>query len=93
MKIKKKVEEPVMEEVKEPVVEEVKEEIIEEPIVEEVQEEKVEEVKEERVEEPEYYMLGITETLEDVAKKFNTTVERLKEINGEISATNQMRVR
>ena len=58
---------------------------VEEPIVEEVQEE--------RVEEPEYYILGITETLEDVAKKFNTTVERLKEINGEVSATNQMRVR
>jgi len=73
MKIKKKVEEPVMEEVKEPVVEE--------------------RVEEPRVETPEYYMLGITETLEDVAKKFNTTVERLKEINGEISATNQMRVR
>ena len=92
MKIKKKVEEPVMEEerIEEPVMEEVKEEIIEEPRVEEAQEEIVEEVKEE---EPEYYMLGITETLEDVAKKFNTTVERLKEINGEISATNQMRVR
>lgn len=86
MKIKKKVEEPVMEEVKE----EVKEEIIEEPRVEEAQEERVEEVKEE---EPEYYMLGITETLEDVARKFNTTVERLKEINGEVSASNQMRVR
>ena len=69
MKIKKKVEEPVMEE------------IIEEPVVEE------------RVDEPEYYMLGRTETLEDVARKFNTTVERLKEINGEVSATNQMRVR
>ena len=78
MKIKKKVEEPVMEE-----------ERIEESVVEET----VEEVKEEIVEEPKYYMLGITETLEDVAKKFNTTVERLKEINGEISATNQMRVR
>lgn len=77
MKIKKKVEEPVMEE------------IMEEPVVEEVKEE----VKEPRVETPEYYMLGITETLEDVARKFNTTVERLKEINGEISPTNQMRVR
>lgn len=75
MKIKKKVEEPVMEE-----------EIIEEPAMEEP-------VVEERVEEPEYYILGRTETLEDVAKKFNTTVERLKEINGELSATNQMRVR
>jgi len=74
MKIKKKVEEPVMEE------------RIEEPVVEE-------RVEEPRVEEPEYYMLGRTETLEDVAKKFNTTVERLKEINGELSATNQMRVR
>lgn len=81
MKIKKKVEEPVMEEVKEPA--------MEEPVVEE----KVEEVEEERTETPEYYILGITETLEDVAKKFNTTVERLKEINGEVSATNQMRVR
>ena len=79
MKIKKKVEEPVMEE-----------ERIEEPAVVEVKEERVEEP---RVETPEYYMLGITETLEDVARKFNTTVERLKEINGEISATNQMRVR
>ena len=78
MKIKKKVEEPVMEE------------IMEEPVVEEVKEERVEEP---RVETPEYYMLGITETLEDVARKFNTTVERLKEINGEISPTNQMRVR
>lgn len=78
MKIKKKVEEPVMEE------------IMEEPVVEEVKEERREEP---RVEAPEYYMLGRTETLEDVAKKFNTTVERLKEINGEISATNQMRVR
>ena len=75
MKIKKKVEEPVMEE-----------ERIEEPVVEERAEEP-------RVETPEYYMLGRTETLEDVAKKFNTTVERLKEINGEVSATNQMRVR
>ena len=56
-------------------------------------EEVKEEVKEPRVETPEYYMLGITETLEDVARKFNTTVERLKEINGEISPTNQMRVR
>lgn len=73
MKIKKIVEEPVMEE---PVVEEVKE-----PVVEE------------RLEEPEYYFLGTTETLEDVARKFNTTVERLKEINGELSASNQMRVR
>ena len=78
MKIKKKVEEPVIEE------------IMEEPVVEEVKEERVEEP---RVETPEYYMLGITETLEDVARKFNTTVERLKEINGEISPTNQMRVR
>jgi len=77
MKIKKKVEEPVMEEIMEEPVEEAKEERREEP----------------RVETPEYYMLGITETLEDVARKFNTTVERLKEINGEVSATNQMRVR
>lgn len=76
MKIKKKVEEPVMEE-----------ERIEEPVVEEV--------KEERVEEPEFYIFRTTDTLEKVAEKFGTTVDKLKELNDnrEISTSNQMRVR
>lgn len=80
MKIKKKVEEPVMEE------------IIEEPVVEEVQEERREEP---RVEEPEFYIFKTTDTLEKVAEKFGTTVDKLKELNDnrEISASNQMRVR
>ena len=75
MKIKKKVEEPVMEE-----------ERIEEPVVE---------VKEERVEEPEFYIFRTTDTLEKVAEKFGTTVDKLKELNDnrEISTSNQMRVR
>ena len=75
MKIKKKVEEPVMEE------------IMEEPVVEEVQEE--------RVEEPEFYIFKTTDTLEKVAEKFGTTVDKLKELNDnrEISTSNQMRVR
>lgn len=75
MKIKKKVEEPVIEE------------IMEEPVVEEVQEE--------RVEEPEFYIFRTTDTLEKVAEKFGTTVDKLKELNDnrEISTSNQMRVR
>lgn len=76
MKIKKKVEEPVMEE-----------ERREEPVVEEV--------KEERREEPEFYIFRTTDTLEKVAEKFGTTVDKLKELNDnrEISTSNQMRVR
>ena len=79
MKIKKKVEEPVMEE----------------PIIEEVQEPVVEEVKEEIIEEPEFYIFRTTDTLEKVAEKFGTTVDKLKELNNnrEISTSNQMRVR
>lgn len=71
MKIKKKVEEPVMEEPR------------------------VEEVQEERVEEPEFYIFRTTDTLEKVADKFGTTVDKLKELNDnrEISTSNQMRVR
>ena len=70
--------------VKEPVTEE---EIMEEPVVEEV--------KEERVEEPEFYIFRTTDTLEKVAEKFGTTVDKLKELNDnrEISTSNQMRVR
>ncbi len=70
--------------VEEPVMEE---EIMEEPVVEEV--------KEERVEEPEFYIFRTTDTLEKVAEKFNTTVDKLKELNDnrEITTSNQMRVR
>ena len=47
------------------------------------------------IEEPaeEFYMLGIGETLEDVAKKFGLNVDRLKEINGEVFGTNQIRLK
>lgn len=80
MKIKKKVEEPVMEEI-------IEEPVMEEPVVEEVQEE--------RREEPEFYIFRTTDTLEKVAEKFGTTVDKLKELNDnrEISTSNQMRVR
>ena len=80
MKIKKKVEEPVIEEI-------IEEPVMEEPVVEEVQEE--------RVEEPEFYIFRTNDTLEKVAEKFGTTVDKLKELNDnrEISTSNQMRVR
>lgn len=54
-----------------------------------------EEIKEEVQEEPKFYVFGADDTLEKVAEKFDTTVEKLKELNGnvEISASNQMRVR
>lgn len=69
----------------------VEEPVMEEPVVEEVQEE----VKEPRVEAPEFYLFRTTDTLEKVAEKFGTTVDKLKELNDnrEISASNQMRVR
>lgn len=69
---------------------------VEEPVMEEIMEEPVvEEVKEERREEPEFYIFRTTDTLEKVAEKFGTTVDKLKELNDnrEISASNQMRVR
>lgn len=64
-------------------VEEVKEPIIEEP------------KKEEKNTEPLFYVFRPTDTLESVAKKFNTTADKLRELNGNvsISASNQMRVR
>ena len=41
----------------------------------------------------EYYILKIGETLEDVAKKFNVNVDKLKELNGEVFGTNQIRMK
>lgn len=68
---------------------------VEEPVKEEIMEEPVVEVKEERREEPEFYIFRTTDTLEKVAEKFGTTVDKLKELNDnrEISTSNQMRVR
>lgn len=80
MKIKRKVEEPVTEEI-------IEKPAMEEPVIEEVQEP--------AVEEPEFYIFRTTDTLEKVAEKFGTTVDKLKELNDnrEISTSNQMRVR
>ena len=70
---------------------------VEEPVMEEpvMEEPVVEKVQEERVEEPEFYIFKTTDTLEKVAEKFGTTVDKLKELNDnrEISTSNQMRVR
>lgn len=56
---------------------------------------KKEEVKVEEPKEPVFYVFRTSDTLESVAKKFNTTVEKIKKLNGnaEISASNQMRVK
>lgn len=64
-------------------VEEVKEPIIKEP------------KKEEKNTEPVFYVFRPADTLESVAKKFNTTADKLRELNGNvsISTSNQMRVK
>lgn len=53
---------------------------------------KKEEIKEE-VSVPEYYVLKVGETLEEVAKKFNLDEEKLKELNGEVIGTNQIKLK
>lgn len=58
--------------------------------VEELIPEKVEEVTKEI---PEFYVLEIGETLSDVAKKFGVSEASLKELNGEVFGTNQIKVR
>lgn len=52
-------------------------------------------VVEKPVEEGEYYFVRIGETLKDVAEKFNTSVEKLNELNNnpELIGTNQIRVK
>jgi len=66
-----------------------------------VEEEKVEEAKieenaskeKEDANVPEYYTLRIGETLKDVAKKFGVDEEKLKQLNGEVVGTNQIKVK
>lgn len=52
----------------------------------------VEEVVEEK-EIPDYYVLGVTESLKDVAEKFDLSEEHLKEINGEVIGGNQIKLK
>ena len=54
-------------------------------------EKEIVEIKEAPVEE--YYVMKIGETLEDVAKKFKLDVEKLKELNGEVFGTNQIKLK
>lgn len=53
--------------------------------------EEIKEIKEEPIED--YYMLKIGETLEDVAKKFNLDLAKLKELNGEVVGGNQIKLK
>ena len=55
----------------------------------------VEEIVEEIIKESEYYVIRSGETLEDVAKKFETTVEELEELNNHalMMAGNQIKVK
>ena len=57
-------------------------------------EEVIEEVKEESVDSvPEYYVLKVGETLDEVAKKFKLNAKKLKELNGEVVGTNQIKLK
>lgn len=57
-------------------------------------EEVIEEVKEEAVNSvPEYYVLKVGETLDEVAKKFKVDAKKLKELNGEVIGTNQIKLK
>lgn len=42
---------------------------------------------------PEYYTLRIGETLKDVATKFGLNENQLKELNGEVIGTNQIKLK
>ena len=55
----------------------------------------VEEIVEEIIKESEYYVIRSGETLEDVAKKFETTVEELEELNNHalMMVGNQIKVK
>lgn len=57
--------------------------------------EETEEIKEEpiEIEIADYYVLGVEETLEDVAKKFNLDLAKLKEMNGEVIGGNQIKLK
>jgi hypothetical protein len=58
---------------------------------EEILEEKVEETK--KIEVPEFYLLGVTETLEEVAEKFDLDINNLKELNNTVIGGNQIRLK
>ena len=55
----------------------------------------VEEIVEEIIKESEYYVMRSGETLEDVANKFETTVEELEKLNNHalMMAGNQIKVK
>ena len=55
----------------------------------------VEEIVEEIIKESEYYVMRSGETLEDVANKFETTVEELEELNNHalMMTGNQIKVK
>ena len=68
--------------------------------IEEVKEEKTnkKEKKEEFVRGTEYYIVKIDDTLKSIAKKYKTTVDKLKELNNisddnDIFAGNQLKVK
>lgn len=65
-----------------------KEEIIEDAKIEE----NVSEIKQDS-NVPEFYTLRIGETLKDVATKFGLNETQLKELNGEVIGTNQVRLK
>lgn len=62
-------------------------------VVEEVKEEII--IEEKVIDIPEYYMLKVGETLEDVSKKFNVSIDKLKELNGnvEVFGGNQIKLK
>jgi len=41
----------------------------------------------------EFYVLGMGETLKEVSKKFKVSEEKLRELNGEVFGTNQIRLK
>ena len=69
-----------------------KEKVIEEAIEEAKIEENASKEKQD-ANVPEYYILKIGETLKDVAKKFGVDEEKLKQLNGEVVGTNQIKVK
>jgi len=69
-----------------------KEKVIEEVIEDAKIEENASKEKED-AKVPEFYILRIGETLKDVANKFGLKEENLKNINGEVIGTNQIRLK
>lgn len=59
---------------------------VEEVIIESIKEEKIKEI-------PDFYVLKIGETIEEVAKKFGIKKEDIVKLNGEVIGTNQVRLK